>query len=341
MSLAPQYSPIINYTPIPKKVSLVKNKTPKNYTPVPLNKPTSGSVLGASTGPTSGGYSTPYTNPQPASTSLPGTLSSDEGAYDDMQKAEEERTGAEIESANADYDRTMALLSQQETSLGTQRQQSLDELAAAQQGYESKLGTARQGYEQKTQRNILSALGLAKDVERKNRNVLRGLGILNSSAAGELLQRPYEEYSKQRADMVMDLQTRQKELDDALLQQQQDYKLKVASLENNYADLVGQIQIDKRFSTRDKAAAIRQAQASLTNRLAQIDLENQNWRNAVSQYNAQLQQEWASVGYDPGRMTFDPSTIQNTLTSVAKQPEARTFSTYEDPKRKATMLSAY
>jgi hypothetical protein len=40
-------------------------------------------------------------------------------------------------------------------------------------------------------------------------------------------------------------------------------------------------------------------------------------------------------------MTFDPSTIQNTLTSVAKQPEARTFSTYEDPKRKATMLSAY
>jgi len=303
-----------------------------------------GSVLGLQApggvgpGPTSGFLSTAGA----AGPSQPGSSGvSEDAGFDESKRAEEERTAAELDSLNAQYDRSSELLSSQLSSLGTQKEQSIQGLSGAQEDYESQVGSARTGYETQTKTNISEALGTAKDVEKRTRNMLRGLGILSSSAAGELLQRPYTEFDKQRAGMVQDLSTRTKELDDALIRGKKDFVLKVKQLESNYADLVGQIQIDQRFNQRDKAAAIREAQASLTNRMSQIDTEQRNYQNEVAQYTDQLALEWSRLGYDPSRISSGTQAVSNTLTGTQQAAQPQQAGIYEDEERQGTFLSAY
>lgn len=133
-------------------------------------------------------------------------------------------------------------------------------------------------------------------MQKSNRNVLRALGILSSSAAGEMLNKPINEYGKQAADLGQQLVQRKNDIQQWLQDRTAEHQTAVRDVQSQYANLVGQIQNDLRFNDRQRSDAVRSASAALQTRIQQIQesakqyaLTAQNYNNQILQQVAQLQ----------------------------------------------------
>lgn len=213
----------------------------------------------------------------------------------EARRIAEEQARLELENAMREFDRQSGLLQQQQTELEGQKSSLLS-------GFEQERGKARTqaetstkqaGQATKTAQN--KALSTAQDVERKNRNILRALGILSSSAAGEMLAKPYGEYQTTSADLQQAYVNRQTEIGQWLREREQEVDNAIRDTNTQFTNLTARIQSDMRYNGEQRAAAVQQAQLARSQLIDQINQRAQAYQQAANQYTAQMLQQIAQI----------------------------------------------
>jgi len=216
---------------------------------------------------------------------------------------------ANLASLNTGYDYYQAKGEEQIPYLSGQRDagvQSINDILGQAQ---TSADSAKLAAEQNNQNETNKSLSTAQDVTKGNRNILRALGILDSTAAGEALQKPMNEFAKQRFQLGQALTTRLNDIQTFLDQKQTEAATAVKSLQDNYAQLIGQIKTDLRFNGRQRADAITQATAAAKTRMEEIAT---NAANIKSGADTAIQNMKASIFQDlyAANPTSDPAKIE-------------------------------
>lgn len=316
-----------------------------------------GSVLGASSystpAPPSSMINGPVVN-QPSGTSKIGSsglLSSPSGGQQPSQTynssfdtsplydAAQSGYDSELSAANSalDYERGNLLSSLD--SLGRQKADSLSSLETDLKGINTEVGAQKTRSQQATDEAIGQAGSIARTTQAKNRNVLRALGILNSSAAGTELSKPINEFDQERARLVRGNLDRIKQLDDFYLQKVDEGKQAAREIDSQYTDLVGRIQNDLRFNDRQRTQAVKDATAALNTRKSEIATTLVNYQNQVKQLKGNFAAQLAELklAADP---TADPTGIMNTGLSLADRAYGSDAQIYggEDQRKRLSGL---
>lgn len=316
---------------INKPVNLGGNYAVSNNGAVYLDKGDAGAyvkpgeVKSYSTGPANLG-----TNTRPTvNTATPSVKKNPQ--KDKIEDAMRKQAEADLRSLNTQYDRTKSDLESQLGYLGSQRSQGMQALQNALSGFQNQVGRARTSAGEETDRAISEAASTAQETVRSNRNTLRGLGILSSSAAGDILSRPTQAFDVERANLKRQFTSRLSELDDYLNQKSSEHALAVQQLESNYANLVSKIQRDLRFNDRERADAVREAQAALSYNIAQIQLQQQQAEQLYNQQMASLSDASTLISaqdYDP---TTDLSAIENAYINAGDEQTGSDAQVYVNP----------
>lgn len=238
--------------------------------------------------------------------------------YKDVITSTGDEAAAQLRALQTEYDRNRANLEGQLSQLGTDRSQGLSTLQSAVDEYGNLIGTQKTDAENARAKQVQSAGSAARQTQAKSRNVLRALGILSSSAAGDILSRPMTEFAGQRADINLQTQQRIQQLDDALAQKTSEHANLVKQLESQYASLVGQIQSDLRFSDRERADAVAQANAAAQKALSDIKMAQANWQNQINAAKNGLMTSQTSLQNHPNP-TADVGAITNTGLNTTQQ----------------------
>lgn len=274
-----------------------------NFTPTSTLGGTSSSpkVSGPSLSSTSEGDSTStYSGLENSNVNIPNSLSGTGlpnawdvfgAAYDAANDSEK----AQLAQIMAEYDRQQALYNNQIKFLGEQKTNQLGTYNTQLQGVLGQIDTAGVNAERDVERGTQNVYDTAKGTQRSNRNVLRALGILGSSAGGEMLTKPMDEASKQSGIMQEELGARKRELDTMKIQKQEEFANAVKDLETNYTKLISDIQVDQRYSQASKMAAIQQLNSATQQRLAEIDQAKMNWQYQFAQAEQQFAMDMAKM----------------------------------------------
>lgn len=312
------------------------NQTPVNITPLMNQQSTGGNVLGTST--TSGGGGNTNLRQQMMEGKIPwndNLLNSGSNATglsgEDLAR---QQAQAELDSALNQYDKSAEELQAQKTGLGTQRSQALSELETGYGKAQKQAESSRTEAESATQKAQNKALSTAQDVERKNRNVLRALGILSSSAAGEMLGKPYNEYQSQSADLQQGLVTKKGQIDTWLQDRLTEFNQAKTSIENQYAELVGNIDRDLRFNQKDRVQAVKAAQVAAQQAIQQAQAQAQAYQQAAQQYSSNILSQIAQIQLMQNPQA-DVSGILSAMIPQASKTYSPTASIYQtDEQRK-------
>lgn len=288
-----------------------QNYTPMNYSPA-------GNTLSSPAPAPSGGSSGPDLSNPVKQTEYANSQGYDTwNQYQDAMNSAQSMADAELASLNTEFDRSSELARNQLSDLDRQRGTSLESLENQKQYLLSQIGGQKERAYSDRDKNIDKAAQAARNTQAQNRNMLRALGIMNSSAAGDILSRPLTEFDQTKAEYVQMAQQRTNELDDYLNAKTSELANAVKELENNYLSLSQQIQTDLRFSDRERADAIRQANAALAQRMSEIKMAQQDYVNQVQAQKAQIAMTLAQAGnynmpgYDVNQMLstmFNPQT---------------------------------
>ena len=210
----------------------------------------------------------------------------------DAARAMEE---ANISAANSAFDYAKGNLEAQIPSLEGQRDRAISDLDLGLSGVTSQVNSSKANAQANNDQQIRQAGSIAKSTQQQNRNVLRALGIINSSAAGELLSKPMNEFASQRAEFGRMLTQRMGDLDQFLNQKVAEAKNAKDGIIAQFTDLYGKIQSDLRFNERQRVDAIKAATASLQQNLANIQNTVFNYQNQVDLQKQQFAQGLAQI----------------------------------------------
>lgn len=212
---------------------------------------------------------------------------------------------AQLGAENTAYDYNAQQLNDQLGTLGGQKERAIGEIDLGLSGVQNQINSAKTNAQTGTTSQINQAGSIAKSTQQQNRNVLRALGIINSTAAGELLSKPINEFDKQRATLNQAFQQKSTELDDTLTQKTAEANNAKNGIIAQFTDLVGKIQTDLRFNERQRLDAVKQANSALQQRLAdiqgsvlqyqqQVNLQKQQFAQSLAQIAAQQNPQIAS-----------------------------------------------
>jgi hypothetical protein len=297
--------------------------------------------------PTGQRYTSINTPTNPTSTGS-GTLSGSAGQvldtttkdpYAGQDDAARAGTDAEISSLNTEFDRLSALANDQLGYLRSEYDTANENLANQKTGLLSQVGNQITDVNTSRDQNIAEAGDIARSTQGKNRNMLRAIGILNSTAAGDILARPMEDFDKQRASFVSAAQTQVNKLNDFLTQKTSELAAAAKEISNNYLSLVGQIQTDLRFSGRERADAIKSANAALSQRMSDIKMAQSNYQQTTEAQKQNIALQIAQLqGYKfPG---VDTKSMLSTLFNPGTQQyKAQTVGLYNPEKDRLSALS--
>lgn len=212
-----------------------------------------------------------------------------------LNNSAQNQSQIELEALMAEYDRQDELLRGQSASLDTQRLSGLDTLKTSYGRNEQEAGKAKTEATDSTNTAQRKLLSTAQDVQKSNRNVLRALGILSSSAAGEMLNKPLNEYQTQAGELQQGLVKRIGAVEDWLMQRTEDFSKATKDLESQYADLKEKISGDLRFNGTQRAQAVRAAKGALQQRMAEIQQQVYQYETAAKQYSDNLLTQVAQI----------------------------------------------
>jgi hypothetical protein len=326
---APLYSPASGYGTKASNYYFIQTPTGGAWSNTPastLRRPT-GSVLG-STNTLSG---------SPQSVPTQNLYSAPVNTESDAERAAREAAESQLRSLNTEYDRLSETANLDLTKLATDKTNALANIDLQRTGLLSSVGAQKTSALEDRDANIQSAGNIARTTQSKNRNALRAMGILNSSAAGDILSRPMEEFDQQRATFVKAAQDRVYQLDDFLNQKTSELALAVKDIESQYADLVSRVQSDLRFSDRERADAIEAANAALSQRLSEIKLAQQS-------YSQQVEAQKVNLALQLGQMqgykfpTVDASKILSTFMQGGTTYTPQTVGIYTDEQKRLSGL---
>jgi hypothetical protein len=212
-----------------------------------------------------------------------------------QQNSAEAMRSAELGRANTLYDYNAEQLRNQLSGLDAQKLNAYGEIDLGLSGVKTQADNSRLSAEKNTNTQIQQAGSIAKTSQQQNRNVLRALGIINSSAAGELLSKPINEFGKQRAGLQEALGQRFKELDSFLDQATKEAQSKKDQILTKFTEVYNNIQTDLRFNDRQKIDAINSVNAAASQHLADIQQTVLNYQNQVSLQKQQFAQGLAQM----------------------------------------------
>lgn len=251
-------------------------------------QPTTG--FGSLSTPTSGGGPTQNTQQAPSNGGGGGG-----GGGGINTNSAQSATDAELSQALSELDYQRGNLLGQQEQLGTQKTSALSDIESAFGRSQKQAETSKEEATSATLSAKSKALGTAQDVQRKNRNTLRALGILSSSAAGEMLINPINEFGKQAADLEQSLVTRKNYIDTWLQDRIAEHQTAVRDIEKQFTELVGKIQNDLRFNDRQRSDAVRNASAAFQARVQQIQQSAQQYQLTAKNFNNQVLQQVAAL----------------------------------------------
>ncbi len=250
--------------------------------------------------------------------------------------AAEQLRAAELGRANTQYDYLASQLQNQLSSLDTQKQNATNEIDTGLSGVQNQIGLSRTNAQNSTDQQIQQAGSIAKSSQQQNRNVLRALGIINSSAAGELLSKPINEFGKQRAQLQQALIGRFNELDNTLDQATKEAANKKNEILSNYTQLYNNIQNDLRFNDRQRVDALNSINAAASQHLADIQQSILNYQNQVNLQKQKFAMQMASIaGYQ--NPSVDLTGINNSTLTNSGAGATKTAAIYQDPLKKNTL----
>ena len=218
-----------------------------------------------------------------------------------------------MDAAIAEYERQRTLLQNQLTYAEQQRQNALGTYSNQYNDVLSQLANAKTNAERDTAVGRQNVFDTARQTQRSNRNVLRSLGILSSSAAGEMLNKPYTEASKQAGNMENLLLQKKQELDTLKVQKDSEYANSIRDLETNYAKMISDIQADIRYTEAEKIAAVRELTAAAQTRYAELQQAQLNWENQLRAQQQQFALDMARMQAYSGITPDMSGILQNSL----------------------------
>lgn len=305
----------------------------------------SGEVLGAQeSAPTLSGYYTPNPFAQgkqgfpssPMASSPTSNSGNPQPIVDTLTNSAQSQTDVARQSAENEFGKLSDTYRGQLSDLDTQKSGVLSELEAQKQGLLSQVDRSRQQAKADTENQIQQAGNTARTIQSKNRNILRSLGILNSTYAGEQLNQPMEEFGKQRAMLTEALTSRYTELDDFMNQKASEFANYAKSIQDQYTKLSSDIMRDLRYNEADKADAINQLNAALQQRIAEIQTANSQYQQQVEAQKAQTAAYIQSLN-EYQNPTANLDAISSQLLSGNVTPKSSTASIYD--KKKLSTLS--
>lgn len=153
---------------------------------------------------------------------------------------------------------------------GNSRDRLLQEVTDQQGRLLSTVNKQKQEASDRAAEEIAEGADTVKNTQGNIRNMLRALGILASSKAGELLSEPVNEFSRQKSFINRALTKRVGELDDYF----NDATLELGKERNrimgDYEQLINGIRADIRFTESERDQALLQAQQAFNDRLMGI-----------------------------------------------------------------------
>lgn len=188
----------------------------------------------------------------------------------------------------AQYGITMDTLSNQQKSLDAQNSLAESRLGSANEATMSEITKAEQSADASTEAARQQAYEQALASQRQNRNILRSLGILGSSAAGELLSRPMVEADRTAGALSSNLVKQKGELSNLRVQKRAEYEQALKELSINYQSAMEGILADQRFTLAEKRAATQQLQAAAGQRASEISQQAQDSESILSAYESRL-----------------------------------------------------
>ena len=238
--------------------------------------------------------------------------------YSGMDESAKSQAQVELEAALNEYDYNAGELNAQSGQLDTQRTSSLGTIDTEAARAQKEGLTAKEEATSATLSAQGKALSTAQDVQRTNRNVLRALGILSSSAAGEMSIKPMNEYGKQSGDLQQGLVKRLAVVEDWLMKRTEDFAKVKTDLEAKYTELKENISRDLRFNYRQRITAVKAAGAALSQRLADIKVAAANYQVAAKNQSDNMLL-WLAQLKMYQNPSADVSSIFNTLLSQVQQ----------------------
>ena len=293
------------------------------------NPPVSGGVLGASTSAPAGGQ---LSQPQPQQQQ---PQQQQQPAFDAQAEASRQRAAAELQEALGQYDYLEQQMQGQIGEAGTQKTSALASLGEQKTQAENRAGSLTQEAEESTTTASRKALSTAQDVTKKNRNVLRAMGILSSSAAGEMLSKPMEEYGTQAADLQQTFIKRKGQVEDWLSERIVEYNNAKTGIEDQFNDIVNKINTDIRFNKSQKLNAVQQANAAFSEQIASLQFQAQEYLNAATEYKNNMAMQMAQIQsyQSPGADVSGILSQQMQAPQQAKPLQVGTLMSDEDKKK--------
>lgn len=178
--------------------------------------------------------------------------------------------GAELSSLNTEYDRNLADWEAQLGYAGQQKDLALQGITNAQNQLLSDVDLQKTNVLKQQDTAIEEGANVARNTQRMNRNILRSLGILNSSYAGDKLSEPNTVFGKVRADIIGQATSRIGELDSFINNKKMEFTTQIQSINQQYAQMVDQINRDIRFGDRQRADAIQAINAAYSTKKAEL-----------------------------------------------------------------------
>ena len=222
----------------------------------------------------------------------------------------------ELDNALAEYDRTEEAyntqVGQNETTKNRLIGEGQTELGKAQKSGEGLITDAQQSTLSEEQKS----LSTAQDTQKANRNVLRVLGILSSSAAGEMLTKPMESHAQNVAELGQLFIKRKQQVQDWITQKGDEFNTYKTQLEEQYGQIVQNIQQDIRFNRQRKVEAIQAAQTALKAKISDLNAQAMQYQTAAKQYNDNLAMQLAQIA-----LYQNPTANVNGILSKMIKPE--------------------
>jgi len=258
-----------------------------------------------------------------------------------MEESARSQAQIELEQAMAENEYVQSTLNQQSGQLDTQLTRSLSSLETDRSRANTEHMTAEKEATSATETAKNKALSTAQDIQKKNRNVLRALGILSSSAGGEMLTKPMTEYGSQAAELQQGLVDRLGKVEQWWIDRSHDFDVAKQDVQQKYADLKEKIANDLRFNAQQRGIAIKAGTVALNARLKEIEAQKIQYQTAAKQYSDNILLKIAEMKMYQNP-TADVSAIYNTLLSSAQgvqQPQQVGIQQTEEQRKR--LLSGY
>jgi hypothetical protein len=270
---------------------------------------------------------------QPITNTSGGTLSGSNSGSDGG--SDDEEYGLSEDELNDAYDYQKDVLEGELGAAEDQYELSTGKLSDALKGVGTQVGKSKVDAKDTYETDVKTSADSAKSIERKNRNILRALGILGSSAAGEMLSKPWNQFDQNKAVMLQSLTKRVRDLDDYLVQKTNEHASMVKELEMKYNQIKANIQRDLSFNDIERSNALQQLQLARQQRIAEVKELQSKAEQSVSTYQSQIAAElpkFNNFATGSNLSGIQGSAINTSGVGTAKQPS--TVGVYQQEKNR-------